>query len=488
MALDVFKLRDQVVDEYQAYVKSFIQVLDERINDFVNQRLEEGELWPDAVLQLNPAFKMDLTLGELADQGILAPQTAQFFGPDLRLFQHQRDAIDIGLRGESFVVTTGTGSGKSLTYLIPIFDAIIKNQPEQHTVRAMLIYPMNALINSQVKALEDFKRENFPDCPVRFASYTGQDSQEAKDKILEDPPHILLTNYVMADYILVRPHERSMLAKATRELNTLVMDELHFYRGRQGADVAMLVRRLQETAEHDLQGIATSATLITGESREERKEAVAELASRFFGLNIPPTNVVDETLRRIATVPIPKTNEQLTAAIKDPSPVPTLESVRQHPLAAWAEEAFGVEENQDGNLVRRSPQTFRGAAQILATESGLPQKTARTNFAQSWKLGTRPCSTTITQRSPSGSTNGYPRETPCPPHWTTQTEGNSGWTGSIRPSRVTCCFPWISAGNAGRNTTWSPGWNTREGNASYPALLLRAPRTSAWREKMDSSQ
>ena len=372
MALDVFKLRDQVVDEYQAYVKSFIQVLDGRINDFVNHRLDEGELWPDAVLQLNPAFKMNLTLLELADQGILAPQTAQFFGPNLRLFQHQRDAIDIGLRGESFVVTTGTGSGKSLTYLIPIFDAIFKNQPEQHTVRAMLIYPMNALINSQAKALEDFKRDNFPDCPVRFASYTGQDSQEAKDKILEDPPHILLTNYVMADYILVRPHERSMLAKATRDLNTLVMDELHFYRGRQGADVAMLVRRLQETAEHDLQGIATSATLITGESREERKEAVAELASRFFGLNIPPTNVVDETLRRIATVPIPKTNEQLTAAIKDPSPVPTLESVRQHPLAAWAEEAFGVEENQDGNLVRRSPQTFRGAALILATESGLP--------------------------------------------------------------------------------------------------------------------
>ena len=386
MALDVFKLRDQVVDEYQAYVTSFIQVLDERINAFINQSLDEGELWPDAVLQLNPAFKMDLTMGELADQGKITPQTAEFIGPHLRLFQHQRDAINIGLRRESFVVTTGTGSGKSLTYLIPIIDAIIRNQPEEHTVRALLIYPMNALINSQVKALEDYKK-NCPDSPVRFASYTGQTSQEERDRILDDPPHILLTNYVMADYMLVRPYERSLLATTTQDLTTLVIDELHFYRGRQGADAAMLVRRLQEAAGHDLQGIATSATIVTGETREQRNEAVAELASGFFGLNIPPANVVDETLRRVATAPVPQTTEQLIAAVQAPSPDPTLKSVCQHPLAAWAEDAFGVEESGDGDLTRRKPQTFRGAAQSLAQESGLPSEFCETKLRDVLEAG-----------------------------------------------------------------------------------------------------
>ena len=112
MALDVFRLRDRVVEEYRDYVQSFVRVLDDRIDDFISSRLGEGELWPAAELQLNPAFKMDRTLGELAAQGIIKPETARFFGEELRLFQHQREAIDIALRGESYVVTTGTGSGQ----------------------------------------------------------------------------------------------------------------------------------------------------------------------------------------------------------------------------------------------------------------------------------------------------------------------------------------------------------------------------------------
>ena len=165
MTLDVFQLRDRVVEEYRDYVQSFVRVLDDRIDDFISSRLDEGELWPAAELQLNPAFEMDRTLGELAAQGIIKPETARFFGEELRLFQHQREAIDIALRGESYVVTTGTGSGKSLTYLVPVFDAIIRNQPDRHSVRALLIYPMNALINSQLEALRSFQQEELPGFP-----------------------------------------------------------------------------------------------------------------------------------------------------------------------------------------------------------------------------------------------------------------------------------------------------------------------------------
>ncbi len=386
MALDVFQLRERVVDEYRGYVSSFVQILDGRIRDFVNLRLDEGELWPEAALQLNPAFEMDRSLGELSSNGVIRPETARFFGEDLKLFRHQREAIDIALRGESYVVTTGTGSGKSLTYLAPIFDSIMGAGPERHSVRALLIYPMNALINSQLEALRDFQKKNFPDSPVRFDRYTGQDRNEDRERILNDPPHILLTNYVMAEYILVRPSERSFLATATRDLKTLVMDELHFYRGRQGADVAMLMRRLQESAGHSLQAVATSATMATGGSREERKEAVAKLASRFFGLSIPASNVVDETLSRVALVPAPPGAAEVRAAVEARPPAANAEAVRSHPLTAWIEEAFGVV-SEEGRLIRRPPETFEAAARRLAKESGMPLEQCRSRLRRALEAG-----------------------------------------------------------------------------------------------------
>ena len=375
MTLDVFRLKDSVVSEYRDYLQSFVQVLDPRIDEYVSGMLKGGALWPEAVLQLNPAFKMDLTLGELADQGLLTEETAHFFGPELRLYQHQREALELGRQGESYVVTTSTGSGKSLTYLLPIYNAIIHDEPSHHSVRALLIYPMNALINSQMEALERFRARNWPESPVRFASYTGQTSEEERNRIQQEPPHILLTNYVMAEYLLLRPSERSMLQTATRHLQTLVMDELHFYRGRQGADVAMLTRRLQEAAGRDLQTVATSATLtsggIKGNSRDEQKATVARFASSFFGQTIPPTNVVDETLRRVAEAPTPKDEATLRAAVEETLPEPSQDAVKGHPLTAWVEEAFGIA-TQDGRLVRRRPETFADAARRLSEESCLP--------------------------------------------------------------------------------------------------------------------
>ena len=371
MTLDVFRLRESVVSEYRDYVQSFVQVLDPRIDDYVKRILAQGTLWPDTVLQLNPAFEMDQTLGQLAASGDLMPETARFFGEHVNLYKHQREAIDLGRRDEPYVVTTGTGSGKSLTYLVPIYDAIIRNAPERHSVRALLIYPMNALINSQLEALREFQERNFPDSPVRFGRYTGQDRDEYRERILQDPPHILLTNYVMAEYILVRPSERSLLKTATEDLRTLVMDELHFYRGRQGADVAMLTRRLQERAGKDLQAVATSATIVTGGSRDDRKKAVADLASGFFGLDIPSANVIDETLRHATQVPVPPDAATLRAAVEAALPAPELDAVHRHPLTAWVEEAFGLA-SEDGRLIRHAPETFDAAKRRLSEESSLP--------------------------------------------------------------------------------------------------------------------
>ncbi len=370
--MDAFALRDAVVGEYRDYVESFVHILDPRLDDFVQQQLTRGELWPEAILQLNPAFDRGRTLGQLRDEGVLAPETARFFGEGLRLHRHQEQAIDLAQRRASFVVTTGTGSGKSLTYLLPIVDRVVRDEPGRFGgVRAIIVYPMNALINSQLEALESYQRQHYPDAPIRFDRYTGQTGRDDRDRIIQNPPHILLTNYVMLEYLMVRPYERALLEMATRDLQFLVLDELHVYRGRQGADVSMLIRRLHQRAGHDLQVIGTSATLGTDGSRAERGAAIANAAARLFGVPVPPENVIGETLRRVATTARPEAREALREAVLADPPAPgNTAAVAAHPLTAWAEEAFGVAV-EEGTLVRRTPQTFAEAVTQLAAETGL---------------------------------------------------------------------------------------------------------------------
>lgn len=368
--MDVFRLRESVVDEYRDYVESFVNIHDERVSEFVRASLAEGELWPDPALQLNPAYAPAETLGELAAQGVIREETASYFGHGIRLYRHQREALDAAQRGANYVVTTGTGSGKSLTYLVPIYDAIVRAGAEKPGVRAVLVYPMNALINSQEEALKRYA-ENFPGNAVRFAQYTGQTPDRQRNEIINNPPHILLTNYVMLEYLLLRPTDRPLLATATRDLSFIVMDELHFYRGRQGADVAMLMRRLTRHASHDVRYIGTSATVASEGTRDERKQVVAGVAKNLFGAEVRPDNVIDETLVRVAQVDPPTTQADLRAALEMDAPK-TLGEMKQHPLAAWTEFTFGLSEDAEGRLVRHEPQTFKAAVGQLEQDSGLP--------------------------------------------------------------------------------------------------------------------
>ena len=160
--MDVFALRERVVSDYKSYIESFVRIRDSRINGFVQEQFSSGMLWPDPILQLNPAYENGPTLDDLAAKGTILPGTAKFFrrsdGGPIRLYRHQDEAIEIARKNEPYVVTTGTGSGKSLTYLIPIYDHILRTNPEKHQVRAIIIYPMNALINSQLKALQDYEK------------------------------------------------------------------------------------------------------------------------------------------------------------------------------------------------------------------------------------------------------------------------------------------------------------------------------------------
>jgi len=393
--MDVFQLRTAVVDEYSAYIKSFLRIDDTQINDFVQAELASGRLWPDPLVQLNPAFEPGETVEELARRGVLAQECARIFrrakddngfGASIRLHRHQQQAIEAAQRDGSYVLTTGTGSGKSLAYFIPIVDHVLRQGPRstRQGIAAIVVYPMNALCNSQMEELKRFLRRGYGENqePVTFARYTGQESEEERKAIADSPPDILLTNYMMLELLLTRmdPNDERVIA-AAHGLQFLVLDELHTYRGRQGADVAMLVRRVRERCgAPTLRCIGTSATMAGAGTREERAAQVAGIATRLFGDHVPAENVIGETLRRAITRPAP-TIDELRTALSGAAEYPAdYEALATHPLAAWAEMAFGLATDARGRLERRQPVTMTAAAQALARETDTAADTCRAHL------------------------------------------------------------------------------------------------------------
>jgi len=252
---------------------------------------------------------------------------------------------------------------------------------------------MNALANSQRNELTKFLRYGYPEGapPVTFERYTGQDREAERVEILKDPPDILLTNYVMLELVLTRPEERERLITAARGLRFLVLDELHTYRGRQGADVAMLVRRLREAcqAEH-LQCVGTSATMTTQGTDADRRESVADVASRLFGAPVTPANVIGETLRR-ATTGDPGDAAGIAARVDAGPGELDYAGFAADPLAAWVEAEFGLAVHPDsGQLIRPiRPSTVPEAAAHLATHAGRPEQVCLTAIQAMLQLGAR---------------------------------------------------------------------------------------------------
>jgi ATP-dependent helicase YprA (DUF1998 family) len=304
--MDVFRLRQELITDYKAYSESFVKIRNPKIQAYVEAELESGALWPDPLIQLNPRFRQGKTVGQLTSEGVLHDLCANIFrfgkgkedptGFIAPLHKHQTDAIEAVRTGDSYVLITGTGSGKSLAYIIPIVDYALKNKHKKG-IKAVIIYPMNALANSQLGELRKFLGFGFDEPPVTFARYTGQENDQQRNAIKANPPDILLTNYVMLEYIMTRPDD-GPLVRQMRGMQFLVLDELHTYRGRQGADVAMLVRRVRDTAENPkMQMVGTSATLAGGETFADQQAQVSAVATKIFGVEVKLNRVIGETLK-----------------------------------------------------------------------------------------------------------------------------------------------------------------------------------------------
>ena len=374
--MDVFDLRARLVADYQSYTRSFIKIRDGRIGQFVDEALASGAFWPEPLLQLNPTFLPGGTIDELVDRDVLHPECGRIFridktesdltGKELVLHEHQRQAILKSKEGRSYVLTSGTGSGKSLTYIVPIVDHILRHGSGRG-IQAIVVYPMNALANSQFEELSKFLEKGYPNggSPVRFARYTGQEKSEAREALRREPPDILLTNYMMLELLLTRAEDRE-LVRAAQGVRFLVFDELHTYRGRQGADVALLIRRCRQAFDgQNAICIGTSATMASGGMTSEQRREVARVAQSLFGIEFTPGQVIGETLER-ATRAIDPADERAMQMIKATieagnNPPSDYEAFRQHPLASWIESTFGItEEPGSGQLVRQAPRRLMG--------------------------------------------------------------------------------------------------------------------------------
>lgn len=222
---------------------------------------------------------------------------------------------------EPTVVATGTGSGKTESFLVPVLDHCARNVSAPG-VKAVIIYPMNALATDQAGRLDDMLAENAELKGVTAGLYVGEQSAKSYRRLLtersdmrQSPPDLLLTNYKMLDLLLTRAEDAPLWADGN--LTYLVVDEFHTFNGAQGTDVAMLLRRLKAASKADPTPVATSATL--GDDEQAR-----EVASAIFGREFAPGSVIGED-RLSATEFVKPTRERLRepsvqeiAALPDP--------------------------------------------------------------------------------------------------------------------------------------------------------------------------
>ncbi len=309
--LDPLETAKCIEGSYKRYLKTLLAPRDEQLAEAFDAEIDSSLLLTKGpILEMTPPYETGATCRELIAEGVLDRDFERLessFPLDQSLYVHQETAIRKFVTGRNLVVSTGTGSGKTESFLIPIINSLIEDSRRGALgpgVRALLLYPMNALANDQLKRLRKVLA-SVPD--ITFGRYTGETSQRSRDaeaefyqanpgvqrlpnellsreEMQETPPHFLLTNYAMLEYLLLRPADMVLFdGPNAGTWRFIVMDEAHVYDGAQGSEVALLIRRLKQRVAPgtNLQCIATSASL-NGSVRNDPRGEAMEFAQNLF--------------------------------------------------------------------------------------------------------------------------------------------------------------------------------------------------------------
>lgn len=311
-AIDPVAVSATVANAYRRYLRSLVSPKDAAIAAALRSAIDaeaQQQLVKGPYLEATPPFVKGASPADLIAEGVLCRSfdalASRAFPLDRPLYSHQEESIRAIRGGRNVVVATGTGSGKTESFLLPVIDQLLREH-EAGTlgagVRAILLYPMNALANDQLKRLRTLLA-NTPQ--ITFGRYTGDTEQTtefarkrfgkqfpgqkmlpnellSREQMRASPPHLLLTNYAMLEYLLLRPQDMDLFGSGTDSSTWrfIVVDEAHVYDGASGAEVGFLLRRLRQRVAGDtpLQAIATSATVGNDLAR------AARFAENLFGL------------------------------------------------------------------------------------------------------------------------------------------------------------------------------------------------------------
>ena len=281
-----------------------------------------------------------------------------------RAHRHQELAFNrLGCdQPQSTMIATGTGSGKTESFLWPILDYCRQHKAEPG-IKAILIYPMNALATDQAKRIAKAIHSNSSLQGVRCGLYADAEPKLPTDSMTEDevitrrqamrdnPPDILLTNYKMLDYLLLRGGDRQLWAKNLPEtLRFLVVDEMHSFDGAQGADLALLIRRLKSRLESPKDHIAcvgSSATLGSSDSAAKKLLAYAE---NIFGESFDSNAVIREDRLPVADILQPPEYLELPDPLAIGSALAVAQTLDQPHAASHLARCFFPELNPDSAL------------------------------------------------------------------------------------------------------------------------------------------
>ena len=258
--------------ETQQYLRYIFQQKDEQlIADPVFQTTFPWESFNDKFETLTGIFDKNFI------NALDKIKNPEYQFPKVRLpYKHQVESWNTLLNEKrSIVVTTGTGSGKTECFMLPVLHDIYKNCRNQTGINAIFLYPLNALINSQKKRIDAWTKSIGG---INYAVYNGNTVEEVRNKdqqnalpeiisrkgIRQTPPQILFTNPTMLEYILVRNKDVELLNNSKGKLRWILLDEAHTLTGSTATEMAMLIRRVLDAFEvniNDVRFEATSATV-----------------------------------------------------------------------------------------------------------------------------------------------------------------------------------------------------------------------------------
>ena len=368
MSLNPVQFGTEVIDQFGRYLMTTFPIADPEMERQVREHLRHdvgGErlIAKGPFVYLNRPFEQGPTMEALCGEGELGlhPALLSVF-PFETVHKHQELALRSVKAGRHTVVATGTGSGKTEAFMLPIIDHCLhlRDAGKREGVAAVLVYPMNALADDQLRRL----RVMLAGTGVTFGRYTGVTPEDgapeqgqlsqsraytaeelallaegkeekvpvpaeecfSRQEIRKGKPRLLLTNYSQLEYLLLRDIDLDLFRSAP--LRFLVFDEVHTYTGALGSEVAGLIRRLRHVAQKksgEVVCVGTSATVQEQESRIDARAATLSFASRLFGVPDRDVELVTEHYRR---------PEAVASSLYDPPPPDAPRELLQEVLVA----------------------------------------------------------------------------------------------------------------------------------------------------------